>query len=225
MSLETKIVALAQAMGTDIKALRLAQGDLTALTTTTKTSLVAAINELVQLVANSGGAGIDDGATSGGAVTWSVDKITSSITAARNALKDELVGGAGAALDTLAELAAALGDNPNFATTIATELGNRVRFDAAQVLTAEQKTQARANIGAGTSDLVIGTTSTTAKAGNYAPTWAEVTAKPAVIASGANAAAARTAIGAADSASLTALVTAVGDTERDLAAVYAAAKG
>ena len=148
MSLETKIVALAQAMGTDIKALRLAQGDLTALTTTTKTSLVAAINELVLLVANSGGARIDDGATSGGAVTWSVDKITSSITAASNALKDELVGGAADALDTLAELAAALGDDPNFATTIATELGNRVRYDAAQTLTAEQKTQACENIGA-----------------------------------------------------------------------------
>lgn len=148
MSLETKLVALAQAMGTDVKALRLAQGDLTSLTTTAKTSLVAAINELVSLVANSGGAGIDDGATSGGAVTWSVDKITSSITAARNALKDELVGGAGAALDTLAELAAALGDDPNFATTIATELGNRVRYDAPQALTLVQKATARANLGA-----------------------------------------------------------------------------
>lgn len=148
MSLETKIVALAQAIGTDVKALRLAQGDLTSLTTTAKTSLVAAINELVSLVANSGGVGIDDSATSGDAVTWSVDKITSSITAARNALKDELVGGAGAALDTLAELAAALGDDPNFATTIATELGNRVRYDAAQALTLAQKATARANLGA-----------------------------------------------------------------------------
>lgn len=148
MTLEARLVALAQAMGADIKSLRLAQGDLTALTTSAKTSLVAAINELVLLVANSGGAGIDDDAASGGAVTWSVDKITSSITAARNALKDELVGGAGTALDTLAELAAALGDNPSFATTIATELGNRVRFDAAQVLTLEQQAQARTNIGA-----------------------------------------------------------------------------
>ncbi len=148
MSLETKIVALAQAMGTDVKALRLAQGDLTSLTTTAKTSLVAAINELVSLVANSGGAGIDDGATSGGAVTWSVDKIKAVVDAAKLAVKDELVGGAGAALDTLAELAAALGDNPNFATTIATELGNRVRYDAAQSLTTAQKTQACTNIGA-----------------------------------------------------------------------------
>lgn len=148
MSLETKIVALAQAMGADVKALRLAQGDLTALTTTTKTSLVAAINELVLLVANSGGAGIDDAAASGGAVTWSVDKIKAVVDAAKLAVKDELLGGAGAALDTLAELAAALGDNPNFATTIATELGNRVRYDAAQTLTTAQKTQACTNIGA-----------------------------------------------------------------------------
>lgn len=148
MSLETKIVALAQAIGADVKTLRLAQGDLTALTTTAKTSLVAAINELVLLVANSGGADIDDGATSGDAVTWSVDKISSAITAAKAAVKTELVGGASAALDTLAELAAALGDNPNFATTIATELGNRVRYDAAQVLTLEQQSQARTNIGA-----------------------------------------------------------------------------
>lgn len=148
MSLETKIVALAQAMGADVKALRLAQGDLTALTTTNKTSLVAAVNELVLLVADAGGAGIDDTAASGGAVTWSVDKITSAITAAKSAVKDDLVAGAGTALDTLAELAAALGDDPNFAATIATDLGNRVRFDAAQVLTLEQKTMARTNIGA-----------------------------------------------------------------------------
>lgn len=148
MTLEARLVALAQAVGGDVKALRLSQGDLTALTTTNKTSLVAAINELLALVGEGGGAGIDDTAQAGGAVTWSVDKITSSITAARNALKDELVGGAGAALDTLGELAAALGDNPNLATTLATEVASRVRFDAAQALTLEQKATARTNIGA-----------------------------------------------------------------------------
>lgn len=148
MTLEARLVALAQAIGVDIKALRLSQGDLTALSTSAKTSLVAAVNELVTLVAASGGAGIDDDAETGSAVTWSVDKINSSITAARNALKDELVGGAGAALDTLEELAAALDDNPSFATTIATELGNRVRFDSVQALTLAQKDQARSNIGA-----------------------------------------------------------------------------
>jgi len=42
----------------------------------------------------------------------------------------------------------------------------------------------------------IGTTATTAKAGNYVPAWTELTGKPAVIGAGADAAAARTAIGA-----------------------------
>ncbi|MFZ1302018.1 MAG: hypothetical protein WAQ27_05615 [Candidatus Microsaccharimonas sp.] len=42
------------------------------------------------------------------------------------------------------------------------------------VLTAADATAARTAIGAGTSNLAIGTTSTTAKAGNYAPTKADV---------------------------------------------------
>ena len=37
---------------------------------------------------------------------------------------------------------------------------------------------ARSAIGAGTSDLAIGTTSTTAKAGDWTPTWGEVQSKP-----------------------------------------------
>lgn len=56
--------------------------------------------------------------------------------------------------------------------------------------------EARSAIGAGTSNLALGTTGTTAKAGNYTPSWSEVSGKPAVIAAGADAAAARTAIGA-----------------------------
>ena len=58
-----------------------------------------------------------------------------------------LVDSSPAALNTLDELAAALGDDPNFATTVATALGNRIRYDAAQTLTGPQKAQAQANIG------------------------------------------------------------------------------
>jgi hypothetical protein len=46
------------------------------------------------------------------------------------------------------------------------------------VLTAEDAETARTAIGAGTSSLTIGTTSTTAKAGNYAPAWVDVSGKP-----------------------------------------------
>lgn len=148
MSLESRIVSLAQTIGGDIKGLRTSQGTLSALNTTTKTSLVAAINELVTLI-GSAGASIDDGAGNGSTlVTWSADKIFDSIEAAKVAVKDELTNGASATLDTLNELAAALNNDPSFATTIAGEIANRVRFDATQTLTGPQQSQARSNIGA-----------------------------------------------------------------------------
>ena len=148
MSLDNRLIALAQAMGADVKALTAAQGQLSALNTTTKTSLVAAINELLTLVSGAG-AVIDDNAGAGDTgVAWSASKIVSAIAAAQMAVKNDLVNGAGAALDTLNELAAALGNDPSFAATIASEIANRVRYDAPQTLTAPQQAQARANIGA-----------------------------------------------------------------------------
>ncbi|HEJ6419606.1 TPA: DUF1737 domain-containing protein [Pseudomonas aeruginosa] len=67
------------------------------------------------------------------------------------------------------------------------------------LLTAVNEEDGRAAIGAGTSNLQLGITATTAKAGNYAPAWGDVTGKPAVIAAGADAATARVAIGAGTS--------------------------
>lgn len=49
---------------------------------------------------------------------------------------------------------------------------------------------------------IVGTTATTAKAGNYAPTWSEVTSKPAVMGVGATQQEAREAIGALNAALL-----------------------
>ena len=149
MTLEQRLIALAQAIGADIKSVRAAAGTLSALATTDKTNLVAAINELQALVSGSAGATINDNAGDGATtVTWSANKIFDTIEAAKLAVKNELVNGAGAALDTLNELAAALGNDPSFAATIAAEVANRVRYDAAQTLTAQQRAQARANIGA-----------------------------------------------------------------------------
>lgn len=164
MTLETKIIAVVQAIGADIKDLRTKQGDLTALSTTAKGSLVAAINELYALLGSSG-AVIDDNAGDGAtSVTWSADKIFDTIEAAKAAVKAELTDGASTALDTLAELAAALGNDPNYAATIATELGNRVRYDAPQTLTTAQQLQACTNIGVGNPERDFVTDYTTAKA-------------------------------------------------------------
>jgi len=146
MSLETKLIALAQAVGADIKAARAQVGDLSSLPTTAKASLVAAVAELFDLTS----ALIDDAAGDGTLdATWSADKIHEELTLRLNALRDELTDGASAALNTFRELSAAMGDDPNFAQTIATGLSTRVRFDEAQVLSAAQKLQACQNIGIG----------------------------------------------------------------------------
>ncbi len=145
MSLETGVIALAEAVGGDVKALNVKIGDLSQLTTTAKNNLVAAINEAA---ASGGGGGvvIDDGAGLGDTdVTWSADKTFTAIKAAVNALVD----GAPAALDTLNKLAAALGNDENLAQTMITQINNRVRFDEAQVLTTQQQLTACTNIGVG----------------------------------------------------------------------------
>ena len=154
-TLEQRIIALAQAIGTDVKDIRTKNGDITALNTSTKLSLVAAINELKTSIDAIGGssAGIDDAAGNGDtAVTWSADKIFDTIEAAKTAVRDSILGGASAALDTLKELADALGNDPALAATISTDLAKRVRFDAAQVLTGTERQQARANIAAASID-------------------------------------------------------------------------
>lgn len=162
-TLETRLISLAQAIGTDIKTLTAKQGDLTSLSTTAKTNLVAAINELHAALSGAGVAindAVGDGATT---VTWSANKIFDTIEAAKAAVKSDLTAGASTALDTLNELATALGNDPSFATTIATGLTNRVRFDAAQTLTLAQQQQACANIGVGDPDHNFVTDYTTAK--------------------------------------------------------------
>lgn len=150
MSFETRVAALATAIGTDIKTLTQNQGTLSSLSTTAKSNLVAAINEIFTIASNvQVGAQILD--TAGDGVTdktWSANKIYDELTAAIAALRTELTNGAASALDTFAELAAALNNDPSFATNVATSLANRVRYDAAQTLTAPQQAQARSNIGA-----------------------------------------------------------------------------
>lgn len=147
-TLEQRLIALTNAVGTAIKQQRVNTGDLTSLNTTTKSSVVAAINELYASL-GAAGAQINDGVGAGAStVTWSADKIYTAIEAAKAAVAADLIANAPAALDTLKELSDALGADPNFATTLANSLNGRVRWDAVQTLTAPQQTQARENIGA-----------------------------------------------------------------------------
>lgn len=144
-TLAQRITDLATRIATECKGLRtLLNGnavDLSALQTTAKGNLVAALNELhsytVALIDDNAADTVTD-------KTYSAAKITDLIGDAINGLTN----GAPGALDTLDELSAALGDDANFAATVATGLANRLRFDAAQVLTSGQKAQAKANLDA-----------------------------------------------------------------------------
>lgn len=153
MTLAQKINDLAVRVSTEAKALRtLINGNeqsLSALQTTAKTSLVAAINELVGAVGGAG-ASIDDTGTSTVSV-WSSEHTQQQILAARDALVDMAPG----TLDTLNELAAALGDDPNFATTI-TDLINTRTAQATETArgTVEMATVAETAAGADTSRAV-----------------------------------------------------------------------
>jgi hypothetical protein len=143
MSLQQRVTALAEAIATDIRNLRDTRGTMATLSTTEKSSLVGAVNELyaaIQAIDTS--AIIDDDAPSL-VTTYSSTKIAADIAAAVAAL----VNSSPAALDTLQELAAALGNDANFAATVSTALGERVAVTA-QTFTGPQQTQARANISA-----------------------------------------------------------------------------
>lgn len=80
--------------------------------------------------------------------TYSSQKVDSQITAAKQSVKNDLLGGAGEAYDTLKELADALVTNKDAITALQQIAQGHVQFDKAQSLNDEQKKQARANIGA-----------------------------------------------------------------------------
>ncbi len=96
------------------------------------------------------GAQIDD-AVARTTTVYSSTKTNSQIAEARSELKAELLGGASSAYDTLQELVTYFNglDTANDAdvASLLTAVGKRVRFDAAQSLTAPEKVQANANMG------------------------------------------------------------------------------
>ncbi len=163
MSLITQLGNLITAIGTDYKQLRTwmagsSTANLTGLTTTDKTSLLAAINEVNAkptasnpVAATDTVQGIVELATLAEVATGT--DTTRAVTAAgvrqeRLAVKAEILGAATpAALDTLKEIATALGDDPNFAATLTTSLGNRLRVDVSnQGLTGTQQAYGRTNL-------------------------------------------------------------------------------
>lgn len=104
------LTAFAEFVGEKDKEITKLIGNLTTLSTTEKTDLVGAINELFQSIRSLSGsaAGINDSAT-GDSSTLSAKKILELVNQAKTEAKSEILGGNVAAeLDTIKELADAL---------------------------------------------------------------------------------------------------------------------
>lgn len=141
MSLATRIESLVIRVAQEFNDVRAKTGDLANLTTTDKSNLVAAINELKAAVVSS--SEIDD-ANIAISSTYSSSKIVTLL----DALKSEILGGADAAYDTLLEIQQLLQNGTTGLDALLAAVNNRVRFDTAQTLSAPEQAQARSNIGA-----------------------------------------------------------------------------
>lgn len=155
---EAQVDSLTTTIATAVKSNATAIGTVGDLDTTA-TDLTEAVNE-VKVTADAaagGGVAINDGVTNG-TNAWSSSKIDTEISTAVSGLIDSAPG----VLDTLDELAAALGDDANFATTMSTALGLRLRVDASQGLTGPQQAQGVANLGLAASGVDFAAAFTTA---------------------------------------------------------------
>lgn len=135
-TLQTNLDALVTQIGTDMG---LVQDDIAA-----ALAAIAALPSVASLINDAAGAGVTS-------KTWSADKLVSefaaTITAAVAQAKTEIVDGAPVAYNTLLEIANYISTDQTQAAAILLALDNRVRFDAAQTLSAAEQEQAQANIG------------------------------------------------------------------------------
>lgn len=143
MSLVTQINNLATAVGTKVKDLYTKVGTLTSLTTTAKTDLVSAINEVKALASSSAGATISDSSAST-TTAFSSQKVTDLLASQKAAI----LGGASAAYDTLQELQTEIAGNQSGVASMVSDIGTKVSYTVAQSLTGVQQTQALNNIAA-----------------------------------------------------------------------------
>ena len=147
-SLESRVSEFAARTGQEIKKVRgeIATGNTAAEALTQRVAAnEGAITNLKSEVAKK--VEIDD-AQASATKTYSSQNVEAKITAAKQAVKNDLLGGAGEAYDTLKELADALVTNKDAITALQQIAQGHVQFDKAQSLNDEQKKQARANIGA-----------------------------------------------------------------------------
>lgn len=173
--LSAQINNLAVRIAKECKLIHTKLGDTTQLNTDNAESLVKAINSLktnfdnAMLAINANSADIDAAETAITALqerlntiindtlastttVYSSSKVDSEITKAKQEVKNDLLGGAGTAYDTLNELAELIESNQDAITALQNLAAGHVKYDDAQELTDAQKKQARDNINAVSQD-------------------------------------------------------------------------
>lgn len=187
--LSAQINNLAVRIAKECKLIYTKLGDTTQLNTDNAESLVKAINSLktnfdnAMLAINANSADIDaaeaaitalqerlntiiNDTTASTTTVYSSSKVASEITKAKQEVKDDLLGGAGTAYDTLNELAELIESNQDAITALQNLAVGHVKYDSAQELTDAQKKQARDNINALAQDEIDFSAMETAIAGN-----------------------------------------------------------
>lgn len=147
-SLESRVSEFAARTGQEIKKVR---GEIATSNTAAEalTQRVAANEGAITNLQSEAAKKVEiDDAQASATKTYSSQKVDSQITAAKQSVKNDLLGGAGEAYDTLKELADALVTNKDAITALQQIAKGHVQFDKAQALNDDQKKQARANIGA-----------------------------------------------------------------------------
>lgn len=173
--LSAQINNLAVRIAKECKLIYTKLGDTTQLNTDNAESLVKAINSLkinfdnAMLAINANSADIDaaeaaitalqerlntiiNDTTASTTTVYSSSKVASEITKAKQEVKNDLLGGAGAAYDTLNELAELIESNQDAITALQNLAAGHVKYDGVQELTDAQKKQARDNINAVSQD-------------------------------------------------------------------------
>lgn len=169
--LSAQINNLVVRIAKECKLIYIKLGDTTQLNTDNAESLVKAINSLktnfdnAMLAINANSADIDaaevaitalqerlntiiNDTTASTTTVYSSSKVDSEITKAKQEVKNDLLGGAGTAYDTLNELAELIESNQDAITALQNLAAGHVKYDGAQELTDAQKKQVRDNINA-----------------------------------------------------------------------------
>ena len=123
MSLVTKMTAFVSSVGTDIKNLTTKIGNLANLQTTDKSSLVSAINELKSFQVTN----IDD-VNASTTTTFSGTAIQQKISVAKTEVKNEILGSASTAYDTLQEIQGFIENDSSATASLVTAVADRVKY-------------------------------------------------------------------------------------------------